>query len=255
MLEEKMFRTVSMEDAKEFLELKRKNASKLAGAVALCILSPVILIFLAGLSDSHIGNITEELAAGLGLTVLLVMVAAAVFVFISCGIKSRRFEYFEKENFETTYAVKEMVSEKKRSFESKFAVGIGSGVVCCIVAPIPLIVVGVMNAPDYIYTTFVSVLLILVAVGVYLLVRTGIVNSSYDSVLQEGEYTTAAKNANSKMQLLNTVYWCLATALYLGWSFITMRWDYTWIVWPVAGVLFGAIVAIAKLVMRVDDTK
>lgn len=113
MLEEKMFRTVSMEDAKEFLELKRKNASKIAGAVALCILSPVILIFLAGLSDSHIGNITEELAAGLGLTVLLVMVAVAVFVFISCGIKSRRFEYFEKENFETTYAVKEMVSEKK----------------------------------------------------------------------------------------------------------------------------------------------
>lgn len=61
MLEEKMFRTVSMEDAKEFLELKRKNASKLAGAVALCILSPVILIFLAGLSDSHMGTSQKNL--------------------------------------------------------------------------------------------------------------------------------------------------------------------------------------------------
>ena len=43
------------------------------------------------------------------------------------------------------------------------------------------------------------------------------------------------------------IYWCLVTAAYLAWSFITMAWDRTWIVWPVAGVLFAAVVGIIRM--------
>ena len=46
---------------------------------------------------------------------------------------------------------------------------------------------------------------------------------------------------------LATIYWCLVTAVYLAWSFITMDWGRTWIVWPVAGVLFGLVTAVAKV--------
>lgn len=35
-----------------------------------------------------------------------------------------------------------------------------------------------------------------------------------------------------------TAYWLIATAIYLGWSFWTNAWGITWIVWPVAGVMF-----------------
>lgn len=255
MLEEKDFRTVSMEETKEFLELKKKSASMIARAVALCILSPAILIFLAGLSESHIWNITEEIMAGVGLAVLLVFVAIAVFVFVSYGIKMQRFAYLENESFETTYAVTEMVSEQKKVFENKFAIGIASGVVCCVISPMPLIVAGAMNAPDYITVAMVSVLLILVAIGVSRMVQVGVIKGSYDSILQEGDFTEFEKSANKKLQLLNTIYWCTVTAIYLGWGFVTMRWDFTWIIWPIAGVLFGAIEAIAKLVMGIDKTK
>ena len=47
--------------------------------------------------------------------------------------------------------------------------------------------------------------------------------------------------------LPNPIYWCLVTAAYLAWSFITMAWDRTWIVWPVAGVLFAAVVGIIRM--------
>ena len=49
--EDQSLRRVSMEEANEFLTIRRKNAPMIAGGVAMCILSPVILIFLAGLAD------------------------------------------------------------------------------------------------------------------------------------------------------------------------------------------------------------
>ena len=52
--EDQSLRRISMEEANEFLTIRRKNAPMIAGGVAMCILSPVILIFLAGLADSHI---------------------------------------------------------------------------------------------------------------------------------------------------------------------------------------------------------
>ncbi|RGN82342.1 XRE family transcriptional regulator, partial [Blautia obeum] len=40
------------------------------------------------------------------------------------------------------------------------------------------------------------------------------------------------------------------TAIYLAWSFWTMSWDITWIVWPVAGVLFAALLGVVKMVLK-----
>ena len=50
---------VSVEDANDFMEVRKKNAPKIAAAVAACIVSPSVLIFLAGLSEAQIGNISE----------------------------------------------------------------------------------------------------------------------------------------------------------------------------------------------------
>ena len=73
----------------------------------------------------------------------------------------------------------------------------------------------------------------MVAAGVNMIVRVSIVKGSYDMLLQEGEFSKKEKQAKTKLDTLSGVYWCLATAIYLGWSFWTMRWDITWILWPV----------------------
>ena len=43
------------------------------------------------------------------------------------------------------------------------------------------------------------------------------------------------------------IYWTLVTADYLAWSFWSGEWNRTWIIWPVAGVLFGAVIGIAAM--------
>lgn len=246
-------RVVSMEEANDFLKMKKEGASVIANAVALCILSPVIVTILGAMAEGNLFHITEGLAAAVGCTILFGMIAAAVFMFITCGIRESRSEHLEKESFETAYGVTGMVKEKSHAFENVFARGIAVGVVLCILAVIPVIIVGAMKAPDYICALFVGVLLILIAIGVNMIIRVSIIKNSYDTLLQEGEYTQSEKKLKRKMDVLSSAYWCTAMAIYLGWSFWTMRWDFTWIVLPVAGVLFAAISSIARLFINVED--
>ncbi len=68
----------------------------------------------------------------------------------------------------------------------------------CILSVILLIIVGVMEAPDYICGISVGMLLIIIAVGVNLLIRTGMIKGSYDTLLQEGEFTKEQKQLKKK---------------------------------------------------------
>lgn len=241
---------VSMEDANEFLGLKREGSKIVANATSLCIISPVLLIVLGSLAEGHRFPITEALAAGVGCAVLLVMVAIAVFGFITYGIRVSHMEHLEKDNFETEYGVSGMVRERRKVYEPVFTRGIAIGVVLCILSVIPLILAGVVEAPDDICGILLGLLLFLIAVGVNLIIRVSTVKESYDTLLQEGEFSKEEKLLKKKTEALSGAYWCLATAIYLGWSFTTRQWEFTWIIWPVAGVLYAAVMGIVKMVME-----
>ena len=83
------FRKVTMEEARGYLELKERISGKVAGAVFLCIVSPACLIFLSAAQEAGRMKATENMVAGLGITILLLMVAAAVAVFIRCEMKTK----------------------------------------------------------------------------------------------------------------------------------------------------------------------
>ena len=94
-------RRVSMEEASRYLALSRETAPKLALATFLCVISPVCLIFLAGLSSGGFVPITETAAAGIGLCVLMILVAIGVTLFITSAAKVKDFEFIGNEPFET----------------------------------------------------------------------------------------------------------------------------------------------------------
>lgn len=246
-------RRVSMEEANAFLNMKKKGAPIVANATALCIISPVLVIILAAMAEGNIYGVSEGLATGVGCTFLFIAVAVAVFMFITFGIEESRMEHLERDIFETEYGVAGMVRERKKNYEQIFAKGIAIGVVLCIISVIPVIIAGAIGAEDYVCAILVGVLLLFIAVGVNMIIRVSMVKSSYDTLLQEGEYSIEEKRTNSKLYALSGVYWSVITAGYLAWSFITWRWDFTWIVWPVAGVLFAAISGIAKVIVTRRD--
>ena len=236
---------VSMEEANAFLSYKAESAPRIALGVLLCILSPIALILLGGAQESGRLAITEMQAAMIGLIVLLLMVAGAVLLFVLTGMKGSKFEYLEKNALDTAYGVSGMVRERMQREESDHTRSIAVGVVLCVLAAIPLFVLLLWRGEDEFYGVLgVSAILTLAGIGVHILVKASIPWEGYRMLLEEGDYTRARKRTNRQYA---GIYWCIVTAAYLAVSFLTNRWDMTWIIWPVAAVLFGAVGEIGKL--------
>lgn len=246
-------RTVSIEEASAFLSWKEKEAPRIALGVMLCILSPVLLIFLGGAQEMGRIPLTENQGAGIGMVVLLLMVSCAVAIFVTSSIQARPFEYLEKEDIETLYGVNGMVRERKTKFQPTFTRQLTVGIVLCVLACVPLFVSLIFFGDEnFGQVIAVCMLLVLISVGALLIVRSSIIWGGYQQLLEEGDYSREAKADARKYGWLTGSYWLLVTAGYLAWSFITQKWDQTWIVWPVAGVSYGAIYEIAKALRRKD---
>ena len=244
-------RCVDREEAEVFLELSMRSSGKIALGVMLCILSPVLLIVLCGISEYY-GNagITEDFASGIGVSVLLVMIASAVALFITFGMKLERFEYLEQERILLHPDMVPVVGRQKEAYEPTYRCAMVVGVGLCILAAVPLILVGAFHGSDMAVIWCVALLLAIISVAVYLFVRCETVWESFQKLLEEGDYTREKKKLRKKNRFLPPIYWCTVTALFLGYSFITSDWGRSWIIWPIAGVLYATVEAIAAVVRK-----
>ena len=237
---------VTMEMANEYLQIIDWSAGKTAFATVLCILSPIVLLMLGAMSEMPDYHISENVAAGIGICVLIVLIAIAVTIFILCGMKTKKYEFMEKEDIETAYEVSGMVKEKRDAYHSLYVTQLVIGITCCICSVIPLFGTLAVSESDFYMVSAVCMLLTLVAIGTYFIVRSAAKMNAMNQLLEEEDYTRQKKHENKKMSGPVTVYWLIATAIYLAWSFTTNDWDRTWIIWPVVGVLFPAFYAIVN---------
>lgn len=242
-------RRVTMEQAADYLALRQAAAPKLALATLLCVLSPVALLLLAALSDRPGAALSENAAAGIGLCVLLVLVAVAVAVFITCAAQVKAYAFLETEPFETAYGVTGMVRERRAAAAPEHTRGKVVGTVLCILSAVPLFIAVCLDGPDLLYVGAVCLLLVLAGVGSALFVYGGVYQAAMDRLLEEGDYVRPRKRQNGVVGAISSIYWLTVTAAYLLWTFGPW-WDAqpqdTWILWAVAGVLYGAVMALVR---------
>lgn len=246
-------RCVTMEQAADYLALRRAAAPKLAAATLLCVLSPVVLLLLAALSDRPGAVLSENAAAGIGLCVLLVLVAAAVAVFITCAAQVKAYAFLETEPFETAYGVTGMVRERCAAFAPRHTRGKVVGTVLCILSAVPLFLAVCLDGSALLYVVAVDLLLALAGVGSAVFVYGGVYQAAMDRLLEEGDYARPRKRQNGVVGVVSSIYWLAAAAAYLLWTFGPW-WDAqpqdTWILWAVAGVLYGAVMALVRLLRK-----
>ncbi len=238
-------RFVSMEDANRFLDAKELTAPRIALAVSLCILSPIPLIFLSAISETN-GVLTEELAAGIGLTVLFIIVAVAVAMFMSCRTHTAEFDYLDEEPIETAYGIISMAKELQSNYSDRYNRNNMIGVILCIISVIPLFVFGIMSETsiygDFIGCCGISIMLAIIAFAVNRMAYVGIIWESYHKLLQEGDYSREKKSQSG----FNSAYSSIVTAIYLLYSFCTGNWHISWLIWPLAGPIRSLILSIYK---------
>lgn len=246
---EEVVRMVSMEEADAFLSHNERAARRISSGVMVCIFSPIILILLSGLAEAGFISLNVAVAEAAGTAILLLMVAGAVAVFIGEGMRGAKYDYLEKTGIDTEYGVTGMVRERRDAYAETHTRLIIIGVMLCIISAVPLLIgeiIGYSNNTDLLPIISVAGILIMCGIGVKMIVLTCIRKGGFDRLLEEGDYTRLEKKAGK----FDGIYWAIATAAYFVWSFVTMRWDFTWILWPIAGVLFAAYREIMKAIVR-----
>ena len=208
-------RSVSMEEANRYLQLKAVASGRIAIGVMLCILSPVLLILLSGAQEMKKISLSD---------------------------------YMDKEALETEYGVEGMVRDRMERYNPSHIKFMIIGVLLCVLSCIPIFVAMILGENEWNLIIGVCLLLIMVAVGVLLIVRTNIIMEAMKSLLEEGEFSRENKRESRRNEAIMTIYWLTAIAIFLAFSFLTNRWDRSWIIWPVAGIGCGILTAVLKVV-------
>lgn len=237
-------RNVSLPEASAFLEAIQAHVKFLALGVALCILSPIPLLLLTAAHRRGWGGIGEEMVSGVGVVALLLFVAVAVGLFLFYGSAMEQYEYLDREPIDVGPGVAELAREWQRKLQPKRTRFLIIGVCLCILSATPLLLSGVLSRDAAVHITALCLLLVLVAVAVALFILGSVAWEGTQKLLQEGEYTLPKKQIKPLIGTVAAVYWPVVVALFLFSGLLGDHWDWARIIFPVAGVLFGAIAAL-----------
>ncbi len=185
---ETLVRRVTLAEANEFLAWRERASIRIAAGVFLCILAVVPLLLLAAWAEYSPTGISEELAGVGGLMILLMMVAAAVAIFIFCGFENRSYEFLDKEFFETEYGVRGMVQQRQKEYKTTYARCNVIGACICILSPIPLFL-GALLKNQFYMMVLLAVTLLLVDIGVMFFLVPGVRWASMENFSSKGIFS------------------------------------------------------------------
>lgn len=252
-MDEPPLRRVTMEEASAYLALRRAAAPRMALATFLCIISPVALLILAAMSEMSRFGISENAASGIGLCVLLVLVAIGVALFLTCSARVRNFAFLEEDPFETEYGVSGMVKERMQDFAGTYSRLNIVGTVLCILSTVPLFVSMCIETADVVYVAAVCLLLIIAGIGCVAFTYGGTIHASMERLLEEGDYTRQQKSRRGVKGAISIIYWLLVTAIFMWYTFGPSgngQARYSWFIWAIAGVLYAAVMLVVNLIQH-----
>ncbi len=232
-------RTLPLDEAGDYLALRKKAARRIAIGAMLCVLSPIPLFLLGALGEFGMLGLTEDVGGILGLCLLFPIVAVAVVLFVQTGIQGAPFAFLEKESFSLTPDAADMVRRTKEGLRPRYGVTNAVGACLCVLSPLTLFIGALLTTEkenDLLMACLLSLMIVIVAVAVYLFVSVGVKWASCQRLLQEGEFS-GDKSKNALQEAILSLFWLAVVGAYLAWSFLSGDWHITWIVWPIAGCL------------------
>jgi len=239
---------ITLAQANDFLEWRKSASIRIATGTFLCVIAAIPLLILSAATEAPDYHISEKTATGGGLTVMLLTVATAVAIFVLCGLKNAPFDFIDKELFETEYGVAGMVKEKQKAYRGTYTKCNVIGACICVLSPVPLFM-DVFTENTFFSGIMLAATMLLAGIGAVFFIISGVRWASMQKLLKEGEFAPKEMKKSRIKETVGTVYWLIATAVYLGWSLLTNDWEITWLVWPIAGILFAAIMCLCNLLM------
>ena len=258
-------RKITLAEANAYLELRKKASKQIAVATMLCIIAIFPLLLLSVASENPAFGWSEEFACGVGLVAIFPIITIAVAMFIRTGFANTPYEFMEKEPFETEYGVIGFVQDAQKKYRSTYVKYNCIGTAICVLSPVPLLC-GVFTNHDFFAVVMLTVTMFVAGIGVMFFIVAGVRWASMQKLLKEGEYHPMEMQKSRLKDTIGGVYWLIVTAVFFLWSFLSndgsgikgnkwISWQYSWVIWPVAGVLFVAVMMICNLLIDKNNQK
>ena len=229
---------ISNSEAYAYVTLSKKCARWIGLGVWLILTGVALMLLLRPQTATAAGNVD---IGPLGIMALMTSIALAVAMFITSGIRMSKYESYQKTKIRLDAQTRLELEDKNARFLPRFAALIAAAVALILIS------VGVMVALPQLSEKGeglmpVSILLFSIGFAVFLLINGGMLKSSYDILLGKGEYERKIEynKANGLMGAVASGLFPLTALAFLLWGFIGEAWHIAWILFPVAGILFGA---------------
>ena len=252
--------SISLDTATEYLDAIARTSRPTAGAITLFILGPALLVSLATYSEDalyfDLMRISPDAMGIAGICLMMLFIAAGVGLLILQDMKLAKFKQLKEASLELQYGVEAAVRRRAESTESLRYMQQAAGVCLTILSAIPFLIASYYGT-GLTFALGFFVAAILVSLGVYLLVYSGILRDGYRVLLQEGDFSHDEKSnkrdhksAALKYRPIARAYFGTITLLYVGYSFITKDWKSSWIIWPVSALLYHIIISILNALKK-----
>lgn len=225
---------VNLPIAEEFIQQSQKNSNRVGLGVGLIIVGVTLVILLDETMDKM------GLDSVYSVIPLLLFVAVGVYLFITSGSNSEQYKYITQGNFVLDSSAKSTVNALYEETRPKSNQGTAMGVVLIILAVVVMLLLSTTAAEEF----AVATMLLMIAGAVMILIYWGTRIDTISALLQKGNYSPKKKSVDKFLGMVAAVVFPLATAIFLVFSFVTERWDISWIIYPVVGIGYGAFSAI-----------
>lgn len=236
---------LSFEEAKQYVDELVRQGFFVSIGVMLCIFSVIWPI----LSE------TFNWSQALGVTGMMLFIAAAVFLFVYSGIMVGKWDYIKKGNYMIDFDTAKAMQNEQSRFRKDYAVRLTIGIILCVLCWLPSMVIEetALGRIDQFENMGAVFLFIIVGIGVMMIVYSSMTMEAYKQILKindirlvSGNYVRASgkeKYINPTVETIMSLYWPTVTSVYLIWSFLTFDWHLTWVIWPVAAIISGVVKA------------
>ena len=216
------------EDTAGYDRFMTSYARKIAGGVSAIIAGVALWSFLYALGLSEM----------LGAAILLLVIAAAAVVFIASGMEE---EHFRKKH----PTIPDFYTEQEREvFHRRYIWYIAGGVGAILLGVVLMVLLFTVVPEREPYESIVGgAFLLIVACAVYFLIYGGMLEDKYNIARYNrvNNPTAGDKERRRRAVTACAVIMVLATALFLFQGLAHDRWDLAAVIYPVGGVLCGAV--------------
>ena len=236
-------RILSIEEAHDFIGIRKSIAKFISIGVALILCGVALLISINEFIDTGLilASAKEEVKNIVPILPLFLLVITAVSLFIYSGMKEENYKFIEEGDFKLDSTSHFMLKTEYDRILPKKSMSVIISIGLFILSPLYIFIGAMMNESGGTYG--LCILLLQVALGVGILIIFQNPYESYEMLLKLESHTPQAKKEGKLIGAVASIVWPLATAIFLYTGIVKHLWHINWIIFPITGIIFGGFCA------------